>query len=80
MDDQDVLQMINQLSDEERRLFESGADGGMSDEERERLHRIEVTLDQCWDLLRQRGAKRAAGRDPNEAKVRDEETVENYLN
>jgi Protein of unknown function (DUF2630) len=43
------------------------------------MKRLEVTLDQCWDLLHQRRARREAGRDPDEASVRDEKTVEGYL-
>ncbi|HJS27923.1 MAG TPA: DUF2630 family protein, partial [Actinomycetota bacterium] len=46
--------------------------------DRERLRELEVTLDQCWDLLHQRRALRNAGLDPNDAKVRDEGTVEGY--
>jgi hypothetical protein len=48
-------------------------------EERERLRRIEVTLDQAWDLLHQRRARRDAGLDPDGATMRDPETVEGYL-
>jgi hypothetical protein len=40
--------------------------------------RLQITLDQCWDLLRQRRARRAAGLDPGEAQLRDEETVKGY--
>jgi hypothetical protein len=43
------------------------------------LKRLQVTLDQCWDLLRQRRARRAAGQNPDEAQVRDEKIVENYV-
>ena len=47
-------------------------------EEHQRLDRIETELDQCWDLLRQRRAKREFGEDPNEAEVRREGVVEGY--
>jgi Protein of unknown function (DUF2630) len=50
----------------------------VTDADRARLRRLEVTLDQCWDLLRQRRARRAAGLDPDGAQVRDEKTVEGY--
>jgi len=50
----------------------------VTDADRARLRRLEVTLDQCWDLLRQRRARRAAGLDPDDARVRDEKTVEGY--
>jgi Protein of unknown function (DUF2630) len=45
----------------------------------ERLRAVEVELDRCWDLLRQRRALRSAGADPGDAQVRDAETVERYL-
>ena len=51
---------------------------GLSDEERDRLGEVEVALDQCWDLLRQRRDRRNAGLDPDEAAVRAEGTVEGY--
>ncbi|HEX2374478.1 MAG TPA: DUF2630 family protein, partial [Actinomycetota bacterium] len=44
-----------------------------------RLHEVEIQLDQCWDLLRQRRARRDAGQDPDSASVRPEGTVEGYL-
>jgi hypothetical protein len=47
--------------------------------DQERLRSLEVELDRCWDLLRQRRALRAAGSDPDEAHVRDADTVERYL-
>ena len=53
--------------------------GKTSEAERQRLKKIEVTLDQCWDLLHQRRARRRAGLDPGEAKVRDPDTVEGYI-
>jgi hypothetical protein len=80
MNDESVLDRVNALAREEHELFqkESGA-GAMTDDERRRMREIEVTLDQCWDLLRQRRARRAAGLDPDEAQVRDAETVKRYL-
>ena len=80
MDDQDVIDRINQLAHEEHELFEKESQKGVSTEEKERLKWLEVRLDQCWDLLHQRRALRAAGRDPNEAQARDEQTVEGYVN
>jgi Protein of unknown function (DUF2630) len=47
--------------------------------DRERLRTVEVELDRCWDLLRQRRALREAGADPDDAEVRDPDTVERYL-
>ena len=79
MEDQDVIERINRLAHEEHELFEKESSGEASDTDRERLKRLQVTLDQCWDLLHQRRALRSAGRDPSEAQVRDEQTVEGYL-
>ena len=79
MDDKNVLDHINELAGEEHQLFERESSGYVTDAERERLRRIGVTLDQCWDLLRQRRARRSAGLNPDEAQVRDEQTVERYL-
>ena len=78
MDDVDVLGRINTLVDEEHQLLQRRAGGGASDDEHERLARLEVELDQCWDLLRQRRARRAAGEDPSGATPRPEDTVERY--
>ena len=80
MDDEDVINRINELAHEEHALFEKESQKGVSAEEKERLKWLEVRLDQCWDLLHQRRALRSAGRDPNEAKARDEQTVEGYVN
>ena len=79
MEDQDVLSRINSLAAEEHELYERAGDEGLSDQEHKRLKSIEVQLDQCWDLLHQRRARRSAGLDPDQARIRDEETVEGYL-
>ena len=78
MDDNEVLGHINELAREEHELFERESHGTVTDGDRARLRRLEITLDQCWDLLRQRRARRAAGLDPDGARVRDEKTVEGY--
>jgi len=78
MDDQSVIDRINQLATEEHELFERESHGQADEADRDRLHRLQVTLDQCWDLLHQRRARRAAGLDPEQATVRDEATVEGY--
>lgn len=77
--DQDVIDRIERLAHEEHTLFEKESEGQASTGERARLKEIEVQLDQCYDLLRQRRARRNAGLDPDEAVVRDESTVEGYL-
>jgi hypothetical protein len=78
MADEDVLGSINQLATEEHELFQKEARGEASDADRDRLKDLEVRLDQCWDLLHQRRARRAAGQDPDDATVRDSRTVEGY--
>jgi hypothetical protein len=78
MDDLNVLGQINELAEEEHGLFEKESRGDVTSEERQRMKHLQVTLDQCWDLLRQRRARRAAGLDPDGASVRDETTVEQY--
>ena len=76
--DQPVLGHIQQLVDEEHRLFEKGERGTVEEPDRHRLAQVQVELDQCWDLLRQRRALRAAGQDPDLAQVRSAQVVENY--
>ena len=78
MDDAEIVHRIGQLADEERTLEQSHVGKGLSEEELNRLRSVEVALDQCWDLLRQRRARRGAGQDPNEADVRPEAVVEGY--
>jgi len=78
--DTDVLGHINELAEEEHELFEKESRGEATEADRERLTEIGVQLDQCWDLLHQRRARRSAGMDPDGADVRDERTVEGYVN
>ena len=73
--DKNVLGHIEELVTEEKKLY---AQGEMSDAERERLAKINVELDRCWDLLRQRRALREFGRNPDDAAVRPANIVENY--
>lgn len=76
---QKILDNINSLVGEERELRErSTRQLGLDDAERARLKAVEVQLDQCWDLLRQRRAKSEFGEDPGEARVRPADEVENY--
>ena len=75
----DIQQRIQKLIDEEHGLRSQLTDGEISvSEEHERLRRVEVELDQCWDLLRQRRARREFGENPDEARVRDARIVEGY--
>ena len=78
MNDAEIVQRISELADEEHQLERSHAGDGLSESELERLRSVEVALDQCWDLLRQRRARRSAGQDPDEAQARPESTVEGY--
>jgi len=78
-EDQKIIDRINELAHEEHDLFGRESRGEASEAERDRLKRLEVTLDQCWDLLHQRRARRSAGLDPEAATVRDERTVEGYI-
>jgi len=79
MADLDIQHRIKSLIDEEHRLRDALAGGEIAPgEEHERLGQVEVELDQCWDLLRQRRAKREYGEDPGDAAVRPEGTVEQY--
>jgi hypothetical protein len=79
MDDKALLSRINELVAEEETLLESSrGTEGLNAAEDARLKAVEVALDQCWDLLRQRRAKRHAGQDPDDAHVRDVGTVEGY--
>ena len=78
MDDTRIHQSIEQLVDEEHQLWQREASGAASDGDRNRLEELKVSLDQCWDLLRQRRALRDAGLDPDAATARDPEVVERY--
>jgi hypothetical protein len=80
MKDTEILEQINGLATEEHELFQLESQGKATDADRDRLEKLEVTLDQCWDLLHQRRARRNAGLDPDEAEVRDPATVEGYVN
>ena len=76
MDEKDILNRISSLVEEEHKLREGTEH---TDEQRSRMNEIEAHLDQCWDLLRQRRAKRQYGEDPEEAGTRPPSEVEGYL-
>jgi Protein of unknown function (DUF2630) len=78
MDDTDIVHRITRLAEEEHGLERAHEGQELSPQEVDRLHEIEVALDQCWDLLRQRRARRNAGQDPDEVEVRPESIVEGY--
>ncbi len=78
MDDKEIMQHIERLVNEEHELLNLSEAGGLDDAQHARIQDLQVNLDQCWDLLRQRRARRQAGLNPDEAKVRDPEIVEHY--
>jgi hypothetical protein len=78
MDDPQIHGTIEELVAEEHQLWERESAGTASDADRHRLQELRISLDQCWDLLRQRRALREAGRDPDDAGVRRPEVVERY--
>ena len=79
MRDNEILSTISALVDEEHELRSRLRNGELAgDEEHERVKQLEVALDQCWDLLRQRRARRGAGEDPDGAAARPADQVENY--
>ncbi len=81
MSDEQVTARIERLVQEEHELRnrEQGDSAGALEADAQRLRAIELELDVCWDLLRQRRALRDAGASPEEAKAREADTVERYL-
>jgi hypothetical protein len=83
MADESILDRIEALVDEEHRLLRREQDDAVDEQaladDRRRLEHVSVELDRCWDLLRQRRARRDAGGDPEGATVRGPDTVERYL-
>jgi hypothetical protein len=78
MGDTEILKHITELVNEEHELMNKAEGVGLDDTQNERMKALEVSLDQCWDLLRQRRARRNAGLNPDEAQVRDPGVVEHY--
>jgi uncharacterized protein with PhoU and TrkA domain len=78
LNDPQIHGTIEKLVAEEHELWQREAAGEASDTDRRRLGEIRLSLDQCWDLLRQRRARRAAGQDPDTASARPPEVVERY--
>jgi len=78
MKDEAIHERIERLVDEEHELWRRETDGDMDEATRVRLHELQVSLDQLWDLLRQRKALRRAHLDPDAASVRDPGVVEHY--
>jgi hypothetical protein len=78
MNDPQIHQSIEQLVAEEHELWQRESSGNATEDDRSRMKAVQVSLDQCWDLLRQRRALREAGRDPNAAEERSPNVVEGY--
>jgi hypothetical protein len=78
VDDSQIHGSIERLVAEEHELWQREAAGEASESDRQRLEELKISLDQYWDLLRQRRALREAGRDPEAADVRRPEVVEDY--
>jgi hypothetical protein len=77
-DDTSIFSRIGELVDQEKQLRTQHQGTRLDEEERRSLAQIETELDQCWDLLNQRRALREFDMDPEQAKVRDADTVEGY--
>jgi hypothetical protein len=78
VDDSQIKSTIEELVTEEHQLWDLEGSDGATVADRRRLEDVRVTLDRCWDLLRQRRALREAGRDPDDASTRKADVVEGY--
>ncbi len=78
MNEPQIHSSIEQLVAEEHELWERESSGNATEDDRRRLKTVQVSLDQCWDLLRQRRARRDAGLDPDTAEERSPNVVEGY--
>ncbi len=78
MDDASIHDSIDRMVAEEHELWERESAGTASESDRQRLESLRISLDQCWDLLRQRRARRDAGQNPEAAEVRPPQVVERY--
>jgi uncharacterized protein DUF2630 len=78
VEDAQIHGSIDRMVAEEHELWEREATGNATEADRQRLEALGVSLDQCWDLLRQRRARREAGQNPEGAELRSPEVVERY--
>ncbi|HEY7346544.1 MAG TPA: DUF2630 family protein [Gaiella sp.] len=78
MDDAQIHDRIERLVAEEHELWDAQGAGRATEADRRRLDEVKVSLDRCWDLLRQRRALEEFDLDPDAARARSEETVEGY--
>jgi uncharacterized protein YjaG (DUF416 family) len=78
VDDREITARISELVDEEHRLERAHVGRALSEDEHAQMTALNTELDQCWDLLRQRRARREMGQNPDEAQSRPERVVEGY--
>lgn len=78
MNDRPIHQSIEEMVAEEHAIWEAHTPGGLTEAQQARLAELQVSLDRCWDLLRQREARREYGQDPDQAKLRAAAVVEHY--
>ncbi len=79
MADEQISDHIEALVKEEHALLhQAESDHGLDEDGHVRMQQVQVELDQCWDLLRQRRARRAAGQNPDDSSLRPADTVEHY--
>ena len=78
MQDDQIITTIDSLVAEEHELRKQLEQSPLSEADLGRLHAVEESLDQCWDLLRQRRARREFGQDPDDAAARSTRVVEHY--
>lgn len=78
MDDTEILHRITELVNEEHTLMQQSEGAGLDETQQVRIKQLEVSLDQCWDLLRQRRARREFHLNPEEAQPRPPDIVEHY--
>jgi len=76
--DEQIRGRIEELVGEEHRLWDAESRGQATDTDRRRLEELKVTLDRCWDLLRQRRALEELGLDADAARERPADVVEKY--
>lgn len=78
MEDKELVAQIGRLAEEEHQLEQAHVGRGLDSDEQARLRSLEVALDQCWDLLRQRRARLEYGKSPDSAAIRPPDVVEDY--
>ncbi|HEX4248344.1 MAG TPA: DUF2630 family protein [Pseudonocardia sp.] len=78
MNDREITAKITELVDQEHQLERAHVGRPLSEDEHAQMNELNVQLDQCWDLLRQRRARREMGQNPETAEVRGDRVVEGY--